>query len=117
MSRHAASGRYRTAKALLLAFALSLLASGLANAGDFHLDAQHLSDSAFAILNSLTSDSSKAGASDVTGAMASFAGDAQTLSSALSSGDRDGAGAAMTALIADRRAVDDAIGKNPNAID
>src|ERR1700684_2150976 len=102
---------------LVLVLSMSLLTSGPSTADDFHLDAQRLSDSAFAILNSLTSDSSKAGASDVTGAMASFAGDAQTLSSALSSGDRDGAGAAMTALIADRRAVDDAIGKNPNAID
>src|ERR1700691_144570 len=89
--------------------AISMLALSTAYADDFHLDAQRLSDSAFAILNSLTSDSTKAGASDVTGAMASFAGDAQTLSSALSSGDRDGAGVAMTALIADRRAVDDAL--------
>jgi hypothetical protein len=97
--------------------AVTMFAVSLARADDFHLDAQHLSDAAFAILNSLTSDSTKAGASDVTGAMASFAGDAQTLSSALSSGDREGAGAAMTALIADRSAVDDAIAKNPNTID
>lgn len=108
---------YSTAKALVLALAMALLASGLANADDFHLDAQHLSDSAFAILNSLTSDSSKAGAGDVTGAMASFAGDAQTLSSALANGDHDGIGAAMTALIADRRAVDETLLKNPGAID
>src|SRR5579872_940381 len=114
MRRHT---RYRTAMALVLALAMPLLGSRFANADDFHLDAQHLSDSAFAILNSLTSDSSKAGAGDVTGAMASFAGDAQTLSSALTNGDREGTGAAITALIADRRAVDEALLKSPGAID
>src|ERR1700693_333847 len=108
---------YRTAKASVLALAMAMLASGLANADDFHLDAQHLSDSAFAVLNSLTSDSSKADAGDVTGAMASFAGDAQTLSSALTKGDRDGTNTAMTALVADRRAVGEALLKNPGAID
>jgi len=100
-----------------VAIAVLMFASHLAHADDFHLSAQHLSDSAFAILNSLSADSSKAGVGDVIGAMASFAGDAQTLSTALSSGDRDGAGAAMTSLIADRRAVDEALLKNPNAID
>ena len=88
-----------------------------ARGDDFHLSAQHLSDSAFAMLNSLTSDSSKAGAGDVTGAMASFAGDAQTLSTALANGDHAGIGGAMTALVADRRAVDEALLKSPGVID
>src|SRR5205807_244050 len=41
----------------------------------------------------------------------------QTLSTALAKDDREGAGAAMTALIADRRAVDEALLKNQRAID
>ena len=80
-------------------------------------DAQHLSDSAFAMLNSITSDSSNSGASDVSGAIASFAGDAQTLSSALAKNDRDGASQAMAALISDRREMDQALEKSPKAID
>jgi hypothetical protein len=103
--------------AFALTFAMSMFGPTPARCDDFHLEAQHLSDSAFAILNSLNSDGSKANAADVTSAMASFAGDAQTLSTALSSGDHEGAGAAMAALIADRSAVDDAMLKNPEALD
>jgi hypothetical protein len=106
-----------TVKGLLPALSILCLGLGLAYAEDFHLSAQHLSDSAFAILNSLSADSGKLGASDVIGAMASFAGDAQTLSTALAKGDRDGAGAAMSSLLADRRSVDDALVKNPNTLD
>src|ERR1700676_2011002 len=109
--------QYVSAMGYVLAIALSILAPNLAGADDSHLAAQHLSDSSFAVLNSLTSDSSKAGAGEVKGAMASFAGDAQTLSTALAKGDQEGAGAAMKALIADRRAVDEALLKNPGAID
>lgn len=98
--------------------AIALIASGpLARGDTVQTDAQHLSDSSFAILNSLSSDSTKAGAADVIGAMASFAGDAQTLSSALSKGDRETAGSAIAALVSDRRAVDDALLKNPGAIE
>ena len=88
-----------------------------ARGDDLRADAQQLSDSAFAILNGLTSDSTKSAASDAMGAMASFAGDAQTLSAAITKGDNDGAAAAMTALVADRRAVDEAMVKNPGAIE
>src|SRR5271166_3079779 len=108
---------YASAMGFVLAIAISIFVPKAAHCDDVHLDAQHLSDSAFAILNSLSSDSSKAGADDVMGAMASFAGDAQTLSAALAKGDREGAGVAMTALIADRRAVDEALHRNPRAID
>src|SRR5271166_6232101 len=80
--------------AFVFAFVMSMFAPTPARCDDFNLQAQRLSDSAFAILNSLNSDGSKANAAEVTSAMASFAGDAQTLSTALSSGDRDGAGAA-----------------------
>ena len=109
--------RFASATGLVLAIALSILAPKAAHSDDIHADAQHLSDSAFAILNSLASDSTKAGAGDVMGAMASFAGDAQTLSAAIAKGDRDGAGAAMTALVVDRRAVDEALLRNPHTIE
>ncbi len=109
--------RYAIARGFVLVVAISILAPKLAHGDDFHLAAQHLSDSAFAILNSLSSDNSKAGAGDVMGAMASFAGDAQTLSTALGKDDREGVGAAMTALFAYRRAFDEALLKNPRTID
>ena len=67
---------------------LLMLPAALVFADDLQSSAQHLSDSAFAILNSITSDSSKSAASDVMGAIASFAGDAQTLAAALAGGDR-----------------------------
>jgi len=102
---------------LVGALVISVLAPKATHCDDVRADAQHLSDSAFAILNSLTSDSTKANAGDVMGAMASFAGDAQTLSAALAKGDRDAGGAAMAALIADRRAVDEALLRNPRTID
>ncbi len=98
--------------------AFALLVPGAARCDDIRADAQQLSDSAFAILNSLTSDSTKAGASDAMGAMASFAGDAQTLSAAIAKGRSRRAGAAaMMALVADRRAVDAAMVRNPGAIE
>jgi len=96
--------RVRCASAIgfALAVALSVIAPKAARSDDLSGDAQHLSDSSFAVLNTVTSDSSKADAGDVIGAMASFAGDAQTLAAALAKGDRNGAGAAITALVADR---------------
>jgi hypothetical protein len=109
--------RFASAMGIALALALSAIAPTSVHSDDIRADAQHLSDSSFAILNTLTSDSSKANAGDVIGAMASFAGDAQTLSAALAKSDNDAAGAAMTALVADRRAVDDALVRNPHAID
>ena len=115
LQRCAAFRSTRTILALMVC--LTMLPATLAFADDLQSLAQHLSDSAFAILNSITSDSSKSAASDVMGAIASFAGDAQTLAAALASGDRAGASSAMAALISDRRAVDDALGKNPRAID
>src|SRR5271168_4806381 len=112
---------FASAAGLVLALALSMLALAMAPTAalcdDLRADSIHLSDSAFAILNALTSDSSKTDVADVTGAMASFAGDAQTLSGSLAKGDNDGAAAAMTALITDRRAVDEALLRNPHAID
>jgi hypothetical protein len=104
-----------TVIAIAFAMVLSLTLAIPAHAEDSSATAQRLSDSAFAVLNTLTSDSRTPG--DVTGAMASFAGDAQTLSTAIAKGDRPGADAALAALVADRRAVDDALVKTPSAID
>jgi hypothetical protein len=109
--------RFASAIGFVLAVALSVIAPKAARSDDLSGDAQHLSDSSFAVLNTVTSDSSKADAGDVIGAMASFAGDAQTLAAALAKGDRNGAGAAITALVADRRAVDEALLRNPKTID
>jgi hypothetical protein len=97
---------------------LALMAArpALLRADDLQESAQHLSDGAFAMLNSLSSDSSKTGATDVMGELASFAGDAQTVAAALGKGDKAGAAQAMTALVSDRRGVDQALAKSPNAI-
>src|SRR5579862_409487 len=99
---------------IAIAVAMALLPAS-ARADDSRAAAQRLSDSSFSVLNGLTSDNRTPG--DVTGAMASFAGDAQTLSTAIANGDRAGAEAALSALVADRRAVDDALTRTPSAID
>ena len=109
--------RMRFELAIAVAIALCIIAPTPSHSDTVQDDARHLSDSAFAILNTLSSDSTKAGAADVIGAMASFAGDAQTLSSALAKDDRENATSAMAALVSDRRAVDDALLKDPGAIE
>ncbi|HYA35947.1 MAG TPA: hypothetical protein VEF03_10010, partial [Candidatus Binataceae bacterium] len=76
-----------------------------------------MSDQAFAILNSLNSDPSTSKMDDLLGGMASFAGDAQSLSTSLARGDSAGAKLALDALISDRRVVDAALEKNPSAMD
>lgn len=78
-------------------------------------DAQRLSDTAFMMLNNLSA-SSAPGASDAQGAVASFAGDAQSLAAALGRGDSEAASQAMAALVADRRSVDQVIAKHPGVV-
>ncbi|MFI5353436.1 MAG: hypothetical protein ACHQZS_10780 [Candidatus Binatales bacterium] len=88
----------------------------IAHAQDSTGDAAQLSDRAFALLNSLTASS--AGPSNpALGAVASFAGDAQALSSALKAGGGPDAGRAMASLIQDRSAVDTVLAAHPGAID
>lgn len=82
---------------------------------DVTQDAQRLSDTAFTMLNALSS-SSAPGASEAQGAIASFAGDAQSLASALGRSDNAAAGQAMAALVADRRSVDKVVAQYPGAI-
>ena len=75
-----------------------------------------LSDRAFALLNLLTA-SSAASNNPALGPVASFAGDAQALSSALKAGGGPDAGRAMASLIQDQSAVDTALAAHPGAVD
>lgn len=83
-----------------------------ARAQDSKAAAAQLSDRGFALLNSL----SASGANPALGPVASFAGDAQALSSALGSGDHSGAGRAMAALLSDVSAVDAAVSAHPGSL-
>lgn len=78
--------------------------------------AAQLSNQAFAMLNSLNAAGAEGTTSPVLGQVASFAGDAQTLSQALSKGDRAGAGRAMASLKSDEAALDSALKANSGAV-
>jgi hypothetical protein len=99
--------------AMVAAIMLLILASS-ASADDAKNAAQ-LSDQAFALLGTIggTSEASKA----MLGPMAGFAGDAQSLSGALSGGNRAAASQAIAELQADRDAVDAAVKAHPGVID
>ncbi len=118
----------RTRRRSCCVFAAVVLWAGLvsrsipiADAQELNGDAAQLSDRAFALLNSLTA--SEGSSNPALGAVASFAGDAQALNSALKAGGGADAGHAadanhaMAALIADRSAVDTALAAHPGAID
>lgn len=75
-----------------------------------------LSNQAFAILNSLNAASEAGTTSPLLGPVAGFAGDAQTLSQALSKGDSPGAGRAMSALKSDAAALATAIKRHPGSM-
>jgi len=76
--------------------------------------AAELSDEAFVLLNSLNGGSENA--KPLLGPIAGFAGDAQSLSSALAGGNRESAGRAMAALQSDRDAVDAAMKASPGIL-
>ena len=95
---------------------LVLVLVGIALAGDPAAVAARISDGAFAMLAALNARGG-APSSDAAGAVAIFAGDAQTLSRALAAGDRAGAASAMGALQSDRGAVDRAVTANPKLLD
>jgi hypothetical protein len=86
-------------------------------AQDARAIATQLSDNSFALLNSLTASSGAGNPNPVLGAVASFAADAQSLSSALKDGDYTSAGRAMGALQSDRKSIETAVAAHPNAID
>ncbi len=104
---------FAIAAILLLCAAITLLAAPVR--ADDAQDAQRLSDTAFLMLNNLSA-SSAPGASDAQGAVASFAGDAQSLADALNKGDREAASRAMAALVADRQSVDQIIARHPGVL-
>ncbi|HTW88815.1 MAG TPA: hypothetical protein VMD75_12505, partial [Candidatus Binataceae bacterium] len=87
--------------------------AGAAWASDSAADAGRLSDQAFSFLNGITSGRD-AGSNTLIGPVAGFAGDAQTLASALKRGDSGGAANAMASLQADKVSVDAALGAHPD---
>jgi hypothetical protein len=76
-----------------------------------------ISDSAFAMLSGLNAASGGGASNPAVGPMAVFAGDAQTLSHALATGDESSAASAMAALKADEKSVDAAAGSRPHGFD
>ena len=96
---HSASRRRWTIIAVL-----AIVAAGIGPRQSFAQDAQaqaqELSDHAFAMLNAINADSTKAG--PILAPAASLAGDAQTLSTALGANDNAGASSAMAAVLSDR---------------
>jgi len=112
------SGLLRTifsTAALLAAFGILLLVPATNLAADDAKNAAQLSDQAFALLGSIggATDASKS----LLGPVAGFAGDAQSLSSALSGGNHSAAGRAMAELQSDRDAVDAAAKAHPGLLD
>jgi hypothetical protein len=87
-----------------------------AAASDPKSQASDLSNGAFALLNSLNAQTAQGTANPVIGQVAGFAGDAQTLSQALGSGDNAGAQRAMGSLQSDAAALDAALKDHPNAV-
>lgn len=89
---------------------------GIARADDLGAAATRLSDNAFSMLNGINAQSRDGKPNPALGAVAIFAGDAQSLSRALAAGDSAGASSAMASLESDRAAVDSAAASNPGAI-
>src|SRR5258708_9523541 len=96
-----ASACERIATAILL---LTIVAVAMGPRQSFAQDAQaqavELSDHAFAMLNAINASSSKAG--PILAPVASLAGDAQTLSTALGAHDNASASGAMASILSDR---------------
>jgi hypothetical protein len=111
-------GLWRAIRGALAGVLICALAPtlGAAAIDDPAAAAASLSNQAFAILNSLNAPSEAGTSNPLVGPVASFAGDAQTLSQALSKGDRAGAGSAMAALKSDAAALDAASKEHPGAI-
>ncbi len=82
--------------------------------------ASQLSNQAFALLNSLNAQgadgTANPGVNPLLGQVASFAGDAQTLSQALGAGDHAAAGRAMASLKSDAAALDAALKVHSGAV-
>src|SRR5581483_11851926 len=101
---------------LATAVCVALTAPRAWGAPDDAAAASELSNRAFAMLNALNAAGAEGTTSPVIGEVASFAGDAQSLSQALSKGDRAGAGRAMALLKADEAALDRALRAHSGAV-
>jgi hypothetical protein len=97
---------------LLLA---SAYPSSLARADSVQSEAAHLSDAAFALLNSVESNATLAG--PLLAPVASLASDTQSLATALGNSNKAAAAHAMAAVIADRGAIDAAAAKGSRSLD
>jgi hypothetical protein len=86
-----------------------------ARAESAQAEAMQLSDAAFALLNSVDSNSTLAG--PLLAPVASLASDAQSLATALCHGDKTAAAHAMAAVIADRGAIDATAAKGSRSLD
>ena len=111
-------GFWRAIHGALLVALICALTPGLGAAAieDPAAAAASLSNQAFAILNSLNAAGTAGTASPILGSVASFAGDAQTLSQALGKGDHAGAGRAMDALKSDAASLKAVSQRHPGAI-
>ncbi|MBI3758587.1 MAG: hypothetical protein HY269_02395 [Deltaproteobacteria bacterium] len=94
---------------------LGNVAEAIAYADGATATATQINDGAFAILSQLNARSDSK-SNPVLGAVAIFAGDAHSLSQALTSGDRAGAAGDLATLEADRGAVDSALASNPGMV-
>lgn len=117
--RHGLTPFCRGLYAVGLALALLCLwqarpASALA--GDLKDMAARFSDHAFALLNSLNSQSTGGSSNPALGPVAGFAGDAQTLSHAVNKGDSAKAARAIGALQSDRTAIEAVVAAHPGAL-
>jgi hypothetical protein len=108
-------GLYAVGLALAL-LCLRQSAPGSAFADDLKNLAAQFADHAFALLNSLNSQSNGGSTNPALGPVAGFAGDAQTLSHAVAEGDSAKAAYALGALQSDRGAVDAALAGHPGAL-
>jgi len=106
---------FSTAALLAALGILMVVPAAKVAADDPKAAASQLSDQAFALLGSINGarDASKS----LLGPVAGFAGDAQSLSGALSSGNRSAAAQAMAELQSDRDAVDAAAKAHPGLLD
>jgi hypothetical protein len=102
----------------LCTFILSAFTSDqIAHAGDLNAMASQMSDHAFALLDTLNKQNSGGSTNPLLPQVATFAGDAQTLSSALGKGDMSAANNSVGILQSDSANTDAAIAAHPGAVD
>ena len=95
----------------------ALTSDRIAHAGDVNTMASQMSDHAFALLDTLNKQNSGGSTNPLLPQVATFAGDAQTLSSALGKGDMSAANNAVGILQSDSANTDAAMAAHPGAVD